>query len=72
MDQKGPDIGRTNFKGCIIYPAVQATRAKCWYRVGEGGNLSTVVKLSTKLIRSTLLRWTGDKTAAVTSLERTI
>ena len=40
MDQKGPDIGRTNFKGCIIYPAVQATRAKCWDRGGEGGQLT--------------------------------
>ena len=59
MDQKGPDIGRncrTNFKGCIIYPAVQATRAKFWYRGGEDGDLSTVVRLSTKLIRSTLFK----------------
>lgn len=56
MDQKGPDIGRINFKGCIIYPAVQATRAKCWDRGGEGGNLSTVVRLSRKLIRSTLFK----------------
>ena len=56
MDQKGLDIGRTNFKGCIIYPAVQATRPKCWDRGGEGGNLSTVVRLSRKLIRSTLFK----------------
>ena len=60
MDQKGPAIGRTNFKGCKGKPRGQSVG------IGEG---------KVELIHwygQRFLRWTVDITAAVTSLERKI